>query len=60
MTDEAKPPDKKHRVLKRTESWAEDQQTRGYYYDDAAGYEKYDPEAVDEEEPEPDEDRAAS
>ena len=60
MTDEAKPPGKKDRVLKRTETWAEDQQTRGYYYDDAAGYEKYDPEADDEKESETDEDRTAS
>ena len=60
MTDEAKPQRAKGKVLKRTETWAEDQQTRGYYYDDAAGYETYDPEADDEKEPEPDEDRAAS
>ena len=60
MTDEAKPEGRRGKVLKRTETWAEDQQTRGYYYDDAAGYEKYDPEADDEKEPEPDEDRAAS
>ena len=32
-------PDKKDRS-----NWSEDQQTRGYYYDDAHGYEKYEPE----------------
>ena len=26
-------------------SWSEDQKKREYYYDDAHGYEKYDPEA---------------
>ena len=25
------------------ETWADDQQTREYYYDDAHGYETYDP-----------------
>ncbi len=29
-------------------SWSEDQQKRGYYYDDAHGYEKYEPEKDDE------------
>ena len=29
-------------------SWSEDQQKRGYYYDDAHGYEKYEPETDDE------------
>ena len=60
MSDTPKPEDAKGKVLKRTETWAEDQQTRGYYYDDAAGYEKYDPEADDEKESETDEDRTAS
>lgn len=27
------------------DSWAEDQKDRGYYYDDAHGYEEYHPEA---------------
>ena len=52
MTDEAKPQDEKSKALKRTGTWAEDQQTRGYYYDDATGYEKYDPEDECEEEAE--------
>lgn len=60
MTEEAKPSDKKDKVSKRTETWAEDQRERNYYYDDAAGYEPYDPAADDEEEPWPDEDPAAS
>lgn len=29
-------------------SWSDDQQKRGYYYDDAHGYEKYEPEKDDE------------
>ena len=29
---------------------AEDQKERGYYYDDAHGYEEYEPEDVDDEE----------
>jgi hypothetical protein len=50
MTDNAKPEvpiDPK--IPKRIENWAEDQQARGYYYDDAHGYEKYDPEEEEEE-----------
>jgi hypothetical protein len=50
MTDEAKPDrPERPKVLKRTDNWAEDQQERGYYYDDACGYETYDPEADEEE-----------
>ncbi len=30
-------------------SWSEDQKNRGYYYDDASGYEVYLPEDEDEE-----------
>lgn len=60
MTDEAKPPGEKPKVLKRTETWADDQQTRGYYYDDACGYETFDPDEDEDAEAEPDEDRAAS
>ncbi len=37
-------PDEKDRS-----SWSEDQQKRGYYYDDAHGYEKYEPEKDEEE-----------
>jgi hypothetical protein len=58
MTEEAKRRGGEPKVSKRTETWADDQQTRGYYYDDATGYETYDPEA--EEEKEPDEDRTAA
>ena len=29
-------------------SWGEDQKARSYYYDDAHGYETYDPDADDE------------
>ena len=44
MTGDAKPQNEKTKIPKRTETWAEDQQNRSYYYDDATGYEKYDPE----------------
>lgn len=37
-------PDEKDRS-----SWSEDQQKRGYYYDDAHGYEKYEPEKDDDD-----------
>jgi hypothetical protein len=51
MTDEAKPDEPAQPKLpKRNDNWAEDQQERGYYYDDACGYETYDPEVDDEEE----------
>ena len=58
MTEKERSKVEKDKVIKRTETWADDQQTRGYYYDDAAGYEKYDPEAEDESEP--NEDREAA
>ncbi|HRI03796.1 MAG TPA: hypothetical protein PLL77_08645 [Pyrinomonadaceae bacterium] len=35
-------------VEKDPSNWSEDQQKRGYYYDDAHGYEKYEPEKDDE------------
>ena len=50
MTDQPTKPDKDPKVLKRTENWAEDQQTRGYYYDDSTGYETYDPDDDESEE----------
>jgi hypothetical protein len=31
------------------DSWETDQAERGYYYDDAHGYEKFDPDAEDDE-----------
>lgn len=31
------------------DSWSKDQQEKGYYYDDAHGYEIYQPEEEDEE-----------
>lgn len=33
-------------------AWAEDQEKHRYYYDDAHGYEKYEPDADDDEEDE--------
>jgi hypothetical protein len=32
-------------------AWAEDQREHGYYYDDAHGYERYEPEKDEEETP---------
>ena len=32
-------------------SWSDDQRERGYYYDDAHGYEKYEPEKDEDDEP---------
>lgn len=56
MTDEAKPESPKRKAPPRTQCWAEDQKERSYYYDDACGYETYDPETEgDEEEPNQDE-----
>ena len=50
MTDEAKPDGpERPKLPKRTENWEEDQQERGYYYDDACGYETYAPEEEDKE-----------
>ena len=47
-------PDKGETESPRTENWAEDQQDRSYYYDDAHGYEEYDPGSEeDDEEEEP-------
>lgn len=34
------------------DSWANDQENRGYYYDDATGYEVYNPEEDDEDDDE--------
>ena len=33
-------------------SWSEDQKKRGYYYDDACGYEIYHPDEVEEDDSE--------
>jgi hypothetical protein len=35
-------------------NWEDDQRERGYYYDDAHGYERYDPETDQEDEGESD------
>ena len=42
-------PVKDETKLNRDGNWAEDQEERGYYYDDAHGYEKYVPEEEDEQ-----------
>ena len=34
----------------KQDSWEEDQKRRSYYYDDAHGYESYDPEDEEKEE----------
>jgi len=50
MTDQLTKPEKDRKVPKRTETWAEDQQNRGYYYDDSTGYESYEPDDDESEE----------
>lgn len=35
--------------VKTPSSWADDQEKHRYYYDDAHGYEKYDPDKDEEE-----------
>jgi hypothetical protein len=57
MTDEAKPGERVRKKAKPTENWEEDQQERGYYYDDSHGYETYDP---DEDEVGSEEDEESS
>jgi hypothetical protein len=37
------------KAANETENWAEDQKKRGYYYDDAHGYEVYEPDEDEEE-----------
>lgn len=43
--EKGKPLDSDHRD---PSNWGDDQRTRGYYYDDAHGYEKYEPEKDNE------------
>lgn len=38
-------PEKKSRELPETGAWSADRRARGYYYDDACGYEIFDPAA---------------
>lgn len=50
-----KPKDEKENAEEKPEkgadsSWSDDQKKRSYYYDDAAGYEIYDPEKDEEDE----------
>lgn len=42
---------KRAKVVDKADTWAEDQKTRDYYYDDSHGYVTYDPEN-DNDEPE--------
>jgi hypothetical protein len=50
-TPKKKPASKEKKPEKPDAStWEEDQKHREYYYDDAHGYEKYDPESDDEDE----------
>ncbi len=44
------PKQKSKPVESEETSWSEDQQKRGYYYDDAHGYEKYEPEKDENDE----------
>ncbi len=57
MTDQAKPDESVQKKPKPTDNWEEDQQERGYYYDDSHGYETYDP---DEDEEGSEEEKAPS
>ncbi|MEQ1921468.1 MAG: hypothetical protein ABL952_03065 [Pyrinomonadaceae bacterium] len=43
-------PKQKDSPDKDSSNWSDDQQTRGYYYDDAHGYEKYEPEKDEDDE----------
>ncbi len=38
----------KHHVAEKKDTWSEDQKDRGYYYDDAHGYEEYEPDGEDD------------
>jgi hypothetical protein len=42
-TPKKKPNEEKEERDADNSTWADDQDERGYYYDDAHGYEKYDP-----------------
>lgn len=47
-----KEPEKKMPDCGDETSWAEDQKENAYYYDDAHGYETFDPDADDDEDDE--------
>ncbi len=40
----------KSEEVEKSDSWSEDQKEHEYYYDDAHGYEKYEPEEEDDAE----------
>jgi hypothetical protein len=44
-------PDEPSSPPEAADTWEADQAKREYYYDDAHGYEKYDPDADDDAEP---------
>ena len=59
MPQTPKQKDKPAKVDEKDRSnWSDDQQKRGYYYDDAHGYEKYEPDTEDEEEQPKDNEKA--
>jgi hypothetical protein len=39
----------KSEEVEKSDTWSEDQKDHGYYYDDAHGYEKYEPEEEEED-----------
>jgi hypothetical protein len=51
LTESEEKPSAKQEKSDKNGAWSEDQKKRGYYYDDACGYEIYD---ADEEEKEED------
>jgi hypothetical protein len=50
QNDPSKPDKKEADKEPAKDNWAEDQKERGYYYDDAHGYEQFDPESEEESE----------
>ena len=52
-TPKKRPASEERKAEKPDDStWEKDQKDRGYYYDDAHGYEAYDPDSDDEDESE--------
>lgn len=59
MTEDKKAGEQAQIKPKKPSNWADDQKDRGYYYDDAHGYETYEP-GEDEEVKENDENDASA
>ena len=53
MPEKPKPESNEEKKSKMPDgTWENDQRERGYYYDDSHGYEPFDPEKEDDDEPE--------